>query len=159
MSLLATLSAAVKTWLYPRRYGLERWSYTLQRVSGVAVALYLIAHVVETGFIVGGPSVWTTPRFGDAKDVWTKTVEYLANPFFHAGLVVIGFLVFFHTVNGIRLFLAQFGWTLGKPHRPEYPYKPASFTGLEKLLFWLSILIAAASVVYAVDAFFGVLGR
>jgi succinate dehydrogenase/fumarate reductase cytochrome b subunit len=42
----------LRTWLVPFRYGLERWSYTLQRVSGVAIKLFYVAHRVQTGKVV-----------------------------------------------------------------------------------------------------------
>ncbi len=156
-SLASSLSAALRTWLIPRRYGVMRWSYTLQRISGVAITLYFVAHVVETGNVVGGAQVWTVPSYEYAREVWTETVEFLANPLFDAGLVVLGFLVFFHTVNGVRLFLAHFGIILGKPHRPEYPYTPASMTRLQLALFWLSIALALAALLYSVNVFFKVI--
>ncbi|MEM4281441.1 MAG: hypothetical protein QW470_03880 [Candidatus Caldarchaeum sp.] len=148
---------ALKTWLIPIRYGVERWSYTLQRVSGVALTLYFIAHVVETGNVVGGAGVWTLPPYEYAERVWNETKAFLANPLFDAGLAVLAFLIFFHTVNGVRLFLTHLGLTLGKPGRPEYPYRSASMTVAQKALFWISVVLAVAALVYAVDVFFKVL--
>jgi succinate dehydrogenase / fumarate reductase cytochrome b subunit len=156
-SLASSLAVALRTWLIPRRYGVMRWSYTLQRISGVAITLYFVAHIVETGNVVGGAHIWMVPAYQYARDVWTETVEFLANPLFDAGLTVIGFLVFFHTVNGLRLFLAHFGIILGKPHRPEYPYIPASMTRLQIALFWLSIALAVAALLYSVNIFFKVI--
>jgi succinate dehydrogenase/fumarate reductase cytochrome b subunit len=93
----------LRTWLVPFRYGLERWSYTLQRVSGVAITLFFVAHIVETGNVVGGASVWSIPPYELAKKVWTETEAFLANPLFDLGLSVLGFLIFFHAFNGVRL--------------------------------------------------------
>lgn len=154
MSLLVN---ALKTWLLPLRYGVERWSYTLQRVSGVAITLYFVAHVVETGNVVGGAAVWSVPPYEFAERVWNETKMFLANPLFDAGLAVLAFMIFFHTVNGVRLFLAHFGITLGKPGRPEYPYRAASMSRPQRVLFWLSVILAVAAMVYAVDVFFKVL--
>lgn len=158
---MGSLLLALKTWLIPFRYGLERWSYTLQRITGVVVTLYFVAHVAETGFVVGGPSVWSVrpDSLQYAEQVWTNTIEFLANPLFDAGLVIIGGMVAFHTINGIRLFLTHMGWSLGKPGRPEFPYRPASMTLLQRILFWVSIAFAVFAILYTIDAFFGVLSH
>ncbi|MEM3031609.1 MAG: succinate dehydrogenase [Nitrososphaerota archaeon] len=156
-SIASSLATALRTWIVPRRYGLMRWSYTLQRISGVVLTLYFVAHIGETGYVVGGPQVWSVPSYEYAREVWTETVEFLANPLFDVGLAVIGFMLFFHTVNGVRLFLAHFGIILGKPHRPEYPYQPASMTKLQLALFWVSVAIAIAALLYSVNIFFRVI--
>ncbi len=154
---MGVVTDALKAWLIPVRYGVERWSYTLQRVSGVALTLYFIAHVVETGNVVGGASVWGIPPYEYAEKVWNETKAFLANPFFDAGLAVLAFLIFFHTINGVRLFLTHFGITLGKPGRPEYPYRAASMSKTQRAMFWLSVALAVAALLYAVDVFFKVL--
>ncbi len=156
---LAVLVEALRTWLIPYRYGLERWSYTLQRISGVVITLYFVAHIVETGYVVGGPSVWTIRPDAQqyAERVWTETIKFLSNPLFDAGLAIIGFFVAFHTINGIRLFLAHFGWGLGRPTRPEPMHRPQSMSPIQRALFWASIAFAVFALVYTIDAFFGVL--
>jgi succinate dehydrogenase / fumarate reductase cytochrome b subunit len=147
----------LRTWLVPFRYGLERWSYTLQRVSGVAITLFFVAHIVQTGNVVGGASVWSIPPYELAKKVWMETEAFLANPLFDIGLSVLGFLIFFHAFNGVRLFLAHFGIILKKPSRPEYPYRPGSMSQAQRALFWVTIVLAVAALVYALDVFFEVL--
>ena len=158
-SFSSRLTTALRTWLVPSRYGLERWSYTLQRISGVVVTLYFILHIIETGNVVGGPDVWTVrpDAYAYAERVWSETIEFLSNPLFDAGLAVIGFMVAFHTINGIRLFLAHMGYGLGKPSRPEPHERPKSMSTTQRLLFWLSIAFAVFALLYTVDAFFGVL--
>lgn len=154
---MSTLITALKTWLVPIRYGLERWSYTMQRVSGVTIALYFVLHVASTGQVVGGPAVWTLPPYEYAKQVWLQTKDFLANPFFDAGLVVLAFMIFFHTFNGLRLVLAHFGLILEKPTRPEYPYHPGSMSKVQRAIFWVSVVLATAALVYSLDIFFKVL--
>jgi len=153
--LLSQLKKAFVGWFYPFKYNLERWAYALQRISGIAVTGYFLAHIVETGNVVGGLHVWNVPSTDYAGDVWTATFKFLDNPLFDAGLVVIGFMLVYHTINGIRLTLTEFGFLQGKPGRPDFPYEPKSFTKAQRFLFWLSILLAAATAVYAVDVFFG----
>lgn len=154
--LTSELKRALFGWFYPVRYSLERWAYALQRISGIAVTAYFLAHIVETGNVVGGPSVWSVPSTDLARDVWTATFRFLDNPLFDAGLVVIGFMLAYHTVNGIRLTLTEFGFLQGRPARPDFPYEPKSFTIAQRVIFWLSVLFAAATAVYALNVFFGV---
>lgn len=158
-SKLSRLAAALRTWLIPKRYSLERWSYTLQRISGVVITLYFIAHVAETGYIVGGPDVWSLrpDAYEYAERVWSETLEFLLNPLFDAGLAVIGFMVAFHTINGVRLFLTHFGWGLGRPSRPEPLHRPKSMSSFQRALFWISIAFAVFALLYTLNALFEVL--
>ena len=154
--LASELKRALLGWFYPAKYNIEKWAYALQRLSGIAVTAYFLAHIVETGNVVGGLSVWSVPTFNSAQDVWTATFHFLDNPLFDTGLVVIGFMLAYHTVNGIRLTLTEFGLLQGRPTRPDYPYEPKSFTKSQRALFWLSVIFAAATAVYALSVFFGV---
>ena len=61
----------------------------------------------------------------------------------------------YHTVNGIRLTLVEFGLLQGKPSRPDFPYEPKSFSKAQRAIFWLSVLFAVATAVYALNVFFG----
>jgi succinate dehydrogenase / fumarate reductase cytochrome b subunit len=155
-SLVSDLKRALLGWFYPVGYNLERWAYALQRISGIAVTGYFLAHIVETGNVVGGLDVWSVPATSQARDVWTATFQFLDNPLFDIGLVVIGFMLAYHTINGIRLTLTEFGLLQGKPARPDFPYEPRSFTKTQRAIFWLSILFAAATAIYALNVFFGV---
>jgi succinate dehydrogenase / fumarate reductase cytochrome b subunit len=148
------LRKALLGWFYPLRYNLEKWAYALQRISGIAVTAYFLAHIVETGNV--GVGVWSVPSLDSARDVWMATVHFLDNPLFDAGLVVIGFMLAYHTINGIRLTLTEFGLLQGRPTRPDFPYEPKSFTKSQRALFWFSVLFAAATAVYALNVFFGV---
>lgn len=152
---ITELKRALFGWFYPYRYNLERWAYALQRTSGIAVAGYFLAHVVETGNVVGGLGVWSVPPADFARDVWTATFRFLDNPLFDAGLIVIGFMLAYHAANGIRLTLTEFGFLQGRPTRPDFPYVPKSFSKAQRALFWLSVLFAAGAAVYALNAFFG----
>ncbi len=153
--LKSDLKRAFFGWFYPVKYNLERWAYALQRISGIAVTAYFLAHIVETGNVVGGLDVWSIQSKDIAQDVWAATVSFLDNPLFDIGLVVIGFMLSYHTINGIRLTLTEFGFLQGRPGRPDFPYEPKSFSKAQRAIFWLSILFAAATAVYALNVFFG----
>jgi succinate dehydrogenase / fumarate reductase cytochrome b subunit len=154
--LISELKRALRGWFIPFKYNLERWAYTLQRISGIAVTGYFLAHIVETGNVVGGLSVWGVPSTDFARDIWTATFHFLDNPLFDTGLIVVGFMLAYHTINGIRLTLVEFGYLAGRPSRPDFPYEPKSFNKAQRALFWLSILFAVATAVYAISVFFGV---
>jgi succinate dehydrogenase / fumarate reductase cytochrome b subunit len=154
--LKSDLKRALFGWFYPAKYSLERWAYALQRITGIAVTIYFLAHIVETGNVVGGFEVWSVPSADFAKNIWTATFHFLDNPVFDTGLIVIGFMLAYHTINGIRLTLTEFGILLGKPTRPDFPYSPQSFTKAQHALFWLSIVFAVATAVFALNVFFGV---
>jgi len=150
------LRKAFTSWFITYRYHLGRWSYALQRVSGIVGTGYFLAHIVETGNIVGGFSIWDVPPVALAGNVWAATVRFLDNPIFDTGLIVIGFMVVFHAVNGVRLTLTEFGLLRGKPPRPDFPFEPNSFTITQRALFWSSIIFATAAAVYAFHVLFGV---
>ncbi len=154
--LTSELKKALFGWFYPAKYNLEKWAYALQRISGIAVTGYFLAHIVETGNVVGGLGVWSIPSFDIARDVWQATFHFLDNPFFDTGLIVIGFMLAYHTINGVRLTLTEFGLLQGRPARPDFPYEPKSFSKTQRALFWLSVLFAAATAIYALNLFFGV---
>lgn len=148
----ATILQNVKTMLTPGKYGLERWSYVLQRVSGVVISLYFIAHVLETGNFVGGVTVWYVPDYSFAERAFNETKALLKDPIFDTGLAVVGFLVVFHTINGLRLILAHFGLIIGPPRKREPFEAPASFSNRQRTLFWLSISLAVFALLYTLDA-------
>lgn len=127
----------------------------MQRVSGVVVSFYFLAHMIETGNVVGGLSIWSPPTYDLAKNSWNSTLEFLKNPLFDAGLVVIGFMLTFHTFNGLRLFVSEFGYGIGKPQRPDYPYKPKSLNKMQDAIVWVSAVLASVAAVYALNVLFG----
>ena len=103
----------IKGWVWGGRYTLERYLYTLQRLSGLALILYGLLHLAMNGFRLGGPASWSSlmnlfnlPAFGVG--------EYL---------VMAGFI--YHSANGARLMLQELGFLLGRPKPPVYPYSDA----------------------------------
>ncbi|MDG6909743.1 MAG: hypothetical protein JRN08_05190 [Nitrososphaerota archaeon] len=132
-------------WLNPYHHNLERWAYAFQRITGVAVLLYVLGHLGDTSFFVGGPT-----GTGPSPSGWEFISGIFENSFGHLILVLIVLVVVFHGLNGIRLILAEFGLIFKKPSRIEYPYKPKALSSGQKSLIWVGI---AAAVVAAVWAF------
>ena len=101
----------LKGWAVGGRWGLERYLYTLHRITGLGLLAYFLAHVVVTSSRALGP------------EEWAAAMAAVAGPVFR----IAEFLVFaaftFHAVNGVRLVLVGFGLATGKAEEPVYPYR------------------------------------
>jgi succinate dehydrogenase / fumarate reductase cytochrome b subunit len=126
----------LKGWLNPTRYGWERVSYWLQRLTGVGLLIYFIGHVYETSSLTGGINAWNS---------MLQFTQTLGGHLFL--LFVIGASTF-HTVNGIRLIFTESGKGLGKPGRPDYPYFATSLNYKQKSGIWIAILLACVAMLY-----------
>lgn len=126
-------------WFNPFKYGSDRWMYSLHRLTGIALGLYLIAHVFETSNILNGPLTWN------------NVMIFLDYPFgVHFGPEILSLIliaVVYHALNGIRLTITENGLMLPRPYRPEYPYKPRS---LKELNNFLKILLGIFMIVISV---------
>jgi succinate dehydrogenase / fumarate reductase cytochrome b subunit len=80
----------MKGWLNPGRYGWERVSYWLQRLTGVGLLAYFIAHIYETSNIIGGPALWES------------FLELTQSTLGHIILIIVIGMCVFHSANGIR---------------------------------------------------------
>jgi succinate dehydrogenase / fumarate reductase cytochrome b subunit len=98
-------------WLGKGRHGFERYLYTLHRLTGVALLVFLIFHIFVTSSRLLG------------KAVWEPIMALTHHPVFQA----VEFLIFvgfgFHALNGVRLLLVELGFAVGQPEEPVYPYK------------------------------------
>ena len=50
----------IRGWLNPTRYGWERVSYWLQRLTGLGLLIYFIGHVYETSSLTNGINAWNS---------------------------------------------------------------------------------------------------
>jgi succinate dehydrogenase / fumarate reductase cytochrome b subunit len=73
-----------------------QYSWLLHRVSGVAIILFLFAHVVDTAVVGWGP------------DAYNRVASVYHNPFIR--LLELGLVaaVLFHSINGVRITLIDF---------------------------------------------------
>ena len=133
----------LKGWLNPTRYGWERVSYWLQRLTGVGLLIYFVGHVYETSSLVNGINAWNSR--------WELTQTTGGHIFL---LLVIGASTF-HTVNGIRLIFTESGIGLGKPGRPDYPYDATSLNYKQKSGIWVALILAAIAMLYGGMVMFG----
>ncbi|HSA97930.1 MAG TPA: succinate dehydrogenase [Candidatus Nitrosotenuis sp.] len=133
----------IKGMANPGRYGIERVSYWLMRITGLGLLAYLIGHIYETSSILNGKSVW------DSMLQLTQTTQG------HIILTLVIGMCVFHTANGIRLMFAHGGIGVGKPTRPDYPYLPNSQNMKNKLCIYASIGVAALAMMYGLSVLFG----
>ena len=114
-------------WVWAGNYKLERYLYLFHRITGLGMLLFVIFHLMETTFFrIQGQSVWEA------------TMKLLQNPWFEVGIFLVAVAFVYHALNGIRLILQEFGFALGKPTRPIYPYKDA----LRKKRPWTMAMMA-----------------
>jgi succinate dehydrogenase / fumarate reductase cytochrome b subunit len=126
----------LKGWLNPTRYGWERMSYWLMRLTGLFLLLYFIGHVYETSSIIGGI------------DAWNSMLALTQTAWGHLFLILVIGASTFHSANGIRLILVETGRGLGKPGRPDYPYNALSLNNRQRSGIWIALILAAAAMLY-----------
>ncbi|MGC8568784.1 MAG: succinate dehydrogenase [Nitrososphaeria archaeon] len=126
--------------LWPHGFNVERYTYTLHRITGVILALYLIAHVFEIFHVALGPAAWQ------------QTLQELSSLgiFEKIGLWIIAGSALYHGANGLRLILNEaFGMLLGKPVLPEYPYTPTSLSRNQKIAIYTLTAIVVILWIWA----------
>jgi len=133
----------IKGWVNPTRYGIERVAWWLMRLTGLGLLVYFIIHIFETSTILGG------------KAAWQEMLELTQTTEGHIILALVIGMSVFHTVNGIRVMLGHGGIGVGKPGRPDYPYKPRSQNMKHKACIYASIGLAALAMMYGLGVMFG----
>ncbi len=118
-------------WVWAGRYKLERHLYLLHRITGLGLLLFGIFHLIITTFF----------RI-EGEDVWESAISVVHNPVLKVGAYLVTVAFVFHALNGLRLILQEFGFALGRPTPPIYPYKDA----LRKRRPWTMVMIAAIVV-------------
>ena len=133
----------IKGWVWGGKYKLERYLYTLHRITALFLILFLIYHLIITTFYrMHGQSIWDAVL--SAQDIpGYRAIEYL---------VVLAFT--FHGLNGIRLILQGLGITLGKPTRPIFPFKD-SIRKNRNLTYTILALVGVIAAIFLVDFILG----
>jgi succinate dehydrogenase / fumarate reductase cytochrome b subunit len=120
--------------LNPRNMRLGIWAWLVQRISGIALVLFVVAHVVaisQANFALTGPLF--TMFDGLRNPFWSVDTAALL-----IDLLMLG-IIAFHGMNGIRIVLFDVGLGVGlRSH---------------KVIFW--ILMATAVVASGVVIFYG----
>jgi succinate dehydrogenase / fumarate reductase cytochrome b subunit len=116
----------LNTPLWPFNYRLGMWIWLAQRVSGLVLVAYVIAHIFVISFSMAG-------KTGQSFD---GAMELLENPIFVAGELLLFAVVLLHILNGIRVMLFNLG--IGVRN--------------QKAMFW--VCIAIAFVLWAYGSYF-----
>src|SRR3990172_6860253 len=100
----------IRGWVAGGRWGVERYLYTLHRVTGLGLLAYFVLHIFVSSARVLGP------------ESWQQAMEFVAGPLFRAGEFLVFVAFAFHALNGIRLLILELGFGVGRPIDPVYPY-------------------------------------
>jgi succinate dehydrogenase / fumarate reductase cytochrome b subunit len=92
----STTQAAAEAQFPMYRGGAGQWAWLLHRLTGVAVLLFLLLHILDTALVLFGP------------ELYDKIVKIYTNPVFRVGEVGLAAAVLFHALNGIRITLLDF---------------------------------------------------
>jgi len=101
----------IRGWVVGGRWGLERYLYTLHRLTGLGLLAYFLLHIVVTSSRAISP------------ESWKASMDSVTGPLFTIGEFLVFVAFAFHAINGIRLVLVELGWAVGKPIEPVFPYK------------------------------------
>jgi len=120
--------------LNPRNMRLGMWAWLIQRVSGIALVVFVVLHVVaisQASFALKG-------TLATMLDGFRNPFYYVDNTFLALDLIMLG-IIAFHGMNGIRIVLFDTGIGVGlRSH---------------KVIFW--ILIALAVVASGLVIYYG----
>jgi succinate dehydrogenase / fumarate reductase cytochrome b subunit len=130
----------VRGWLAGGRWGIERYLFTLHRLTGLGLLLYFVLHIFVT----------SARAFG--ADAWARSMGRVTGPLFTLGEYLVFAAFAFHAINGVRLVLVELGFAVGKPIEPVYPYR-TSLTVQRPLAIGALVLAAAVAVLGGLDFF------
>lgn len=130
----------LRGWVGGGRWGLERYLYTLHRLTGLGLLVYFLLHIIVT----------SARAFGAA--AWDASMARVTGPVFVAGEYLVFAAFVFHAANGVRLALVELGWAIGRPIEPVYPYR-TSVDEQRPLAVGVLIVAALLAVVGGLDFF------
>ncbi len=102
--------AGVMGWYGSSKYNLERFLFLLHRITGIGLILFVIMHILLTSARVN-------------YSLWETVHSFMETPLSHIGMFIVVLALLFHGLNGLRLIINEYGFLLGKPKKPVYPYR------------------------------------
>jgi succinate dehydrogenase / fumarate reductase cytochrome b subunit len=73
-----------------------QWSWIMHRVTGVAIILFLFAHVIDTAVVGWGP------------EAYNRVIKVYENPLVRVLELGLVAAVLFHAINGTKILLIDF---------------------------------------------------
>ena len=128
-------------WLGGGRWGVDRYLYSLHRVTGLGLLLYFVLHVVLTSSRALGQEAWEAAM-----------ARVTGSPLFVVGEYLVFVAFAFHALNGVRLALVELGFGVGRPIEPIYPYR-TSLDVQRPLAVGALVLTAVLVLVAGLDFF------
>jgi len=128
-------------WLGGGKWGIERYLYTLHRITGVGILLFFTIHIFESSTRIFGMKTW---------DIIMKGMEF---PLFTIGEVLVFTAFAFHALNGIRLILIELGFMVGKPEQPVYPYQ-SSLNVQRPMMMVIMVIVCVLVLAGGIDILF-----
>jgi succinate dehydrogenase / fumarate reductase cytochrome b subunit len=128
----------IRGWVGGGRWGLERYLYTLHRVTGLGLLAYFLMHIFVTAARALG------------EGTWARAMGAVSGNFFKSGEYLVFAAFAFHAVNGIRLVLLELGFGVGRPIEPIYPYR-TSVDNQRALAIAVLVVGAVLAVLGALD--------
>jgi len=98
-------------WVFGGRWGIERYLYTLHRITGLGILAYFLLHIFVTA----------TRALG--RQPWEATMARVEHPIFKVGEFLVFAAFAIHAANGIRLILIELGLAVGRAEEPIFPYR------------------------------------
>lgn len=132
----------VRGWAYGGNYRIERYLYTLQRITGLGVLLYLPMHLIVTA-----------QKLDQVR--WESVMELVTQGLLPWGEWLVFAAAVFHAMNGLRLLVTKFGFALRKPERPIYPFSLAA--ARQRPVVYLVFLLTLVIVGYGTFEFLSVM--
>lgn len=87
------------------RGGQGQWSWAFHRITGVAIFLFLLAHIVDTALVGWGP------------ELYNRVVAVYHNPIIRLMEISLAGLVLFHALNGLKIIAIDFFPKLADRHK------------------------------------------
>jgi len=128
-------------WLGGGRWGMERYLYTLHRLTGLGLLAYFLLHIVVTSARAFSP------------ERWKAAMDSVSGLPFEVGEYLVFLAFAFHAANGIRLGIIELGFGVGKPIEPVYPYRTS--VDVQRPLAIGALVVAAAIAILGTLSMWG----
>ncbi len=116
-------------WAFRGRWGMERYLFTLHRLTGIGLLIYFLIHIIVT----------TSRAFG--QEAWNEWMATFAESWIGYGEYLVFLAFAFHAFNGFRLVAIELFGAVGKPIEPIYPYKTSLNTQRPMTIILLAIAL------------------